>query len=83
MNALNKGTDFDAILDEINALDSGAYNSITSAMNAHKTDLITRSFIFSNADANTLSGSITYGVDLGATTIKVTDITINDDSIEF
>ncbi len=83
MNALNKGTDFGAILDEVNALDSDAYNSITSAMNAHKTDLITRSFIFSNADANTLSGSITYGVDLGATTIKVTDITINDDSIEF
>lgn len=83
MNALNKGTDFSAILDEVNALDSGAYNSITSAMNAHKTDLITRSFIFSNADANTLSGSITYGVDLGATTIKVTDITVNDDSIEF
>lgn len=83
MNALNKGTDFSAILDEVNALESSAYNSITSVMNAHKTDLITRSFIFSNADANTLSGSITYGVDLGSTTIKVTDITISDDSIEF
>ena len=83
MNALNKGTDFSAILNEVNALESSAYNSITTLMNEHKTDLITRSFIFSNADANTLSGSITYGVDLGSTIIKVTDITISEDSIEF
>ena len=83
MNALNKGTEFSAILNEVNALESSAYNSITSVMNAHKTDLITRSFTFSNADANTLNGSITYGVDLGSTTIKVTNISVSDDSIEF
>ena len=83
LTALKDGTDFTAILNAVNALDNEAYNKVTSAMNAHKTDLITRSWTFSNSDTNTLSGSITYGVDLGSTSIKVEGITIGDTAIEF
>ena len=82
-NALTQGTAFNAILSAVNELDSAAYNNVTSAMNSHETDLITRAWTFSNSDTNTLSGSITYGVDLGSTSIKVEEILIGDTAIEF
>lgn len=83
INALIQGSDFSTILSEVNSLEADAYNDVVEAMNSHSTDLITRSWTFSNADTNSLSGTITYGVDLGTTTVKVEGIIIGDTSIEF
>lgn len=83
INALTQGSDFSTILSEVNSLEADAYNDVVEAMNSHSTDLITRSWTFSNADTNSLSGTITYGVDLGTTTVKVEGIIIGDTSIEF
>lgn len=83
INALTQGSDFSTILSEVNSLEANAYNDVVEAMNSHSTDLITRSWTFSNTDTNNLSGTITYGVDLGSTTIKVEGIIIGDTSIEF
>lgn len=83
INALIQGSDFSTILSEVNSLEADAYNDVVEAMNSYSTDLITRSWTFSNADTNSLSGTITYGVDLGTTTVKVEGIIIGDTSIEF
>ena len=83
INALTQGSDFSTILSEVNSLEADAYNDVVEAMNSYSTDLITRSWTFSNADTNSLSGTITYGVDLGTTTVKVEGIIIGDTSIEF
>ena len=77
------GTNFTDVLAEVNKLSGVSYNSVVNAINSHKNDLVTRNFTYANEDTGSLSGSISYGFDLGTTTVKVEGIEITEDTIEF
>lgn len=82
-NQLLTGESFAKVLAEVNKLDASSYNSVVSIMNSHKTDLVTRDFVYSNEDTGDISGTLVYGFELGSTTIKVENIEISDETIEF
>lgn len=83
MDALEEQHFYAVILTEINKLDAHGYNTVTPIFNSHKTDLVTTNFSYKVSGLTVSSGTITYGIDLGATSIKVEGIQVGDNSIEF
>ena len=74
---------FNVVLSEVNKLSGASYNEVVETMNAHKTDLLSMNISYKTSDTTLASSTITYGIDLGATSIKVEGIQVGDDSIEF
>lgn len=74
---------FNVVLSEVNKLSGASYNEVVETMNAHETDLLSMNISYKTSETILASSTITYGIDLGATSIKVEGIQVGDDSIEF